>query len=211
MKQKSSWNKNKAKHNDNPHTNPNQPNSKQHTSASDQSNQTPSIPWKLIGNIAALALIIYVGVTYVLPRFQQDNNNGIKTNDVVQATIHENGDMIIAVADISDQAIFHAYDHDGVHVEVMAVMATDGTIRTAFNTCQVCYSSGKGYYVQEGNYLICQNCKNVFHRDMVEVAKGGCNPVPIFDEDITMTETEIIIPAEYLAEAAQLFANWSRG
>lgn len=29
-------------------------------------------------------------------------------------------------------------------------------IRTAFNTCQVCYSSGKGYYVQSGNVLVCQ-------------------------------------------------------
>lgn len=36
------------------------------------------------------------------------------------------------------------------------------TIRTAFNTCQVCYSSGRGYYVQEGNVLVCQNCGNRF-------------------------------------------------
>ena len=33
-------------------------------------------------------------------------------------------------------------------LEVLAVKAPDGTIRTAFNTCQVCYGSGRGLYRQ---------------------------------------------------------------
>jgi len=35
-------------------------------------------------------------------------------------------------------------------MEVLAVKAPDGTIRTAMNTCKICYDSGAGYYVQEG-------------------------------------------------------------
>ena len=45
-------------------------------------------------------------------------------------------------------------------MEIVAVKALDGSIRTAFNTCQVCYNSGRGYYQQEGNELVCQNCGN---------------------------------------------------
>jgi len=40
-------------------------------------------------------------------------------------------------------------------MEVLALKAKDRTIRTALNTCQVCYASGKGYYVQEGDVLVC--------------------------------------------------------
>ena len=51
---------------------------------------------------------------------------------------------------------------------VLAFKASDDTIRTALNTCQVCYDSGRGYYVQEGDKLICQNCGNQFEADQVE-------------------------------------------
>jgi len=93
-------------------------------------------------------------------------------------------------------------------MEILAVKASDGTVRTAFNTCQVCYSSGRGYYIQEGDVLVCQNCGNRFKMDEVEVARGGCNPVPIFKEMKEVTDTTITIPKELFAEAEGIFANW---
>lgn len=120
----------------------------------------------------------------------------------------ENGDMVIPKADITETAKFYEYDELETYMEVLAVKASDGTIRTAFNTCQVCYASGRGYYVQEDDVLICQNCGNRFRMDDVEVARGGCNPVPVFEEWKTETDSTITIPKDLFAEAEGIFANW---
>ena len=130
-------------------------------------------------------------------------------NSVIQAPA-TNGDLMIAISDISSTAKFYPVEVDGTKLEVIAVKAPDGTIRTAFNTCQVCYSSGRGYYKQEGNVLVCQNCGNRFGMDQVEVLSGGCNPVPIFPENKTVDATNITISGDFLAEAKGIFANWKK-
>jgi len=121
---------------------------------------------------------------------------------------NENGDIVIPIADITEKATFYTYNELDSKMEIIAVKASDGTIRTAFNTCQVCYSSGRGYYVQEDDLLICQNCGNQFSMDDVEVAKGGCNPVPIFDENKKVNDETITISKEFLEEAEVIFENW---
>lgn len=129
-------------------------------------------------------------------------------NTVVTAITDENGDVIIPIADLSETATFYSYDKLDTEIEFLAVKAPDGTIRTAFNTCQVCYASGRGYYVQEGDVLVCQNCGNVFEMDQVEKIKGGCNPVPIIGDHKEVTASSIIIKSENFTEAESLFANW---
>lgn len=119
-------------------------------------------------------------------------------------------DLVIPISDISATAKFYPVEIDGTKLEVIAVKAPDGTIRTAFNTCQVCYSSGRGYYKQEGNVLVCQNCGNRFGMDQVEVLSGGCNPVPIFPENKTVDATNITISKDFLTEAKVIFANWKK-
>lgn len=111
-------------------------------------------------------------------------------------------------ADISATAKFYPYESDGIKMEVLALKANDGTIRTALNTCQVCYSSGKGYYVQEGNELVCQNCGNRFASNMVGKSKGGCNPVPISDTSKVDDGNKIIIDKNYLDKNKAYFSNW---
>ena len=111
-------------------------------------------------------------------------------------------------ADISATAKFYPYESDGIKMEVLALKANDGTIRTALNTCQVCYSSGKGYYVQEGNELVCQNCGNRFALNMVGKSKGGCNPVPISDTSKVDDGNKIIIDKNYLDKNKAYFCNW---
>ena len=93
-------------------------------------------------------------------------------------------------------------------MEVLAVRASDGTVRTAFNTCQSCFTSGRGYYVQEGNDLVCQNCGFHFTPDQVEIQSGGCNPWPIFEENKTVTEDEIQISYDFLKESSVIFEYW---
>ena len=54
-------------------------------------------------------------------------------------------------------------------MEVLAAKDADGTVRTAFNTCQVCHGSRKAYFVEQGDEVVCQNCGNAFGREDVAV------------------------------------------
>lgn len=122
--------------------------------------------------------------------------------------ISDGESLEIITADVTDKASFYPVDIDGTEMEIIAVKDSSGNIRTAFNTCQVCYASGNGYYKQEGNNLVCQNCKNEFTADDVGIQAGGCNPVPITDENKTVTDETIEISYDFLKQAEQIFANW---
>ncbi|MGX8701709.1 DUF2318 domain-containing protein [Caproiciproducens sp.] len=120
-------------------------------------------------------------------------------------------DVSIAKNEITETAKFIPYSAGGINMELIAVKAPDGTIRTALNTCQVCYDSGRGYYVQEGDELVCQNCGNRFQISQVEKQKNGCNPVPIPEDGKTDGGTTITISKDFLQQSKTLFENWKRG
>lgn len=117
-------------------------------------------------------------------------------------SIKKGGYLAIPIADLSQTASFYKADLDGTEIELVALKDSKGNLRTTFNACQVCYSSGKGYYVQDGNYLVCQNCGNSFTIDQVGIASGGCNPWPILDSDRTVTDDEIQISYDVLKATA---------
>ena len=117
-------------------------------------------------------------------------------------SIKKGGYLAIPIADLSQTASFYKADLDGTEVELVALKDSKGNLRTAFNACQVCYSSGRGYYRQEGEYLVCQNCGNSFTIDQVGIASGGCNPWPILDSDRTVTDDEIQISYDVLKATA---------
>lgn len=120
------------------------------------------------------------------------------------------GDVKILKSEVSETAKFYPYKAGKTNMEVLAVKASDGTIRTAFNTCQVCYDSGRGYYKQQGDEFVCQNCGNRFQLDQVEKIKGGCNPVPIMEENKTDDGTNIVISQAFMEENKGLFGNWRK-
>ena len=123
----------------------------------------------------------------------------------------EKGDsLVIKTEDLSEDAEFYPVEVDGTEMEVIAVKDAKGTVRTAFNTCQICYDSGNGYYKQEGDKLVCQNCGNSFTMDQVGNTSGGCNPWPILEDDKTVTDDEIQISYDFLKKSLEIFANWKR-
>lgn len=150
--------------------------------------------------IAAVVLVALYAVK--TPGTSDNAQAGNKNKKVVD------GDILIAVDEISETVTFYPAEINGIELEALAVKASDGSIRTAFNTCQVCYASGRGYYKQDGDKLICQNCGNRFSMNQVEMTRGGCNPVPITDEYKTVTDDTIIISKEFLEQAAVIFENW---
>ena len=165
---------------------------------------------RAIPTAAALVAVAVLVVAIILAtRPEPDLSQADSPQDFQnQAQTTADGDIIIPVGEVSETAKFYAAEIDGTKLEVMAVKAPDGTTRTAFNTCQICYDSGRGYYKQDGDVLVCQNCGNRFEMSQVEVASGGCNPVPIFDENKTVDSENITISADYLKEATVIFANW---
>ncbi|MDR1293275.1 MAG: DUF2318 domain-containing protein [Clostridiales Family XIII bacterium] len=128
------------------------------------------------------------------------------TADAVE--IDSGGALTFNASEVTESATFIPLIVDGVYMEVVAVRAPDDTVRTAFNTCQVCWDSGRGYYIQEADELVCQNCGNRFNVSDVEVVHGGCNPVPITEEYKAVDGDSVAIGYDILREAAPLFADW---
>ena len=85
--------------------------------------------------------------------------------------------LTIPLASVTRTASFYPVKVDGTEMEVLAIRTEGGEIRTAFNTCQTCYDSDKGYYAAEGEELVCQNCGFRFTEDRVGVA-GDRRDVP---------------------------------
>jgi len=136
------------------------------------------------------------------------SNNQTTTSQNNSVATSQTTDIIINKKDITNIAKFYKYKSGNIDMEVMAVKATDGTIRTALNTCQVCYDSGRGYYKQQGDNMVCQNCGNKFNINQIEKIKGGCNPVPVLAENKTETDDTITISKEYLDSQKSFFENW---
>ena len=117
-------------------------------------------------------------------------------------------DLVIPVSELSETIRIYPVTVDGLEMEVLAAKDSDGTVRTAFNTCQVCNGSRKAYFAEEGDHVVCQNCGNSFGREDVGVLSGGCNPYPIFAEDRQDSEDSVRISYDYLSSASGLFERW---
>lgn len=76
------------------------------------------------------------------------------------------------------KAHHYTYMHEGRPIEFFVLKSKDGVVRAAFNACDVCYGSRKGY-TQVGDDMICNNCGRRFPADQINVLHGGCNPSPL--------------------------------
>ncbi len=157
---------------------------------------------KILLPVLAVIVVFAAAAALLLPR--------LWSNEEASVTAVSGGDLLIQTEDIGTEASYFDYDVDGVTVEVLAVLASDGTIRLALNTCQVCNGSPYAYFVQDGDDFVCQNCLNRFSSTDVGVVSGGCNPVPITAEDYTESDGTFVVPAFFLEENASRFVNWKQ-
>lgn len=128
-----------------------------------------------------------------------------KSNETIKLTADENGDVTIDTSNIGSTATFYNYDYNGKTIKLFAVKASDGTIRMAFNTCQVCNPSPMAYFKQSGKNFICQNCKNSFATDSIGKERGGCNPIPITEEERVDGENTITIKQDFIESHVENF------
>ena len=152
--------------------------------------------------IAAALVVIAAAAVTLLPK--------LFDKGAAETVTPSGSDLIVSTDDIGTQASFFDYDADGVTVQVLAVRASDGTVRLALNTCQVCNGSPYAYFVQDGDDFVCQNCHNSFSSTDVGVVSGGCNPVPITADVYREENGTLVVPSSFLEENAARFENWKK-
>lgn len=122
----------------------------------------------------------------------------------------EIGGLVIPYADFTASASFYGVTVNGTYMQVIA-LKYNGSYRTAFNTCQVCYGAPNAYFKQSGSYLVCQNCKSKIALSKVGVSSSSnqCDPYPILASDRQDTQESAVIPDSFLLSCARLFKNWN--
>ncbi|MBN2331206.1 MAG: DUF2318 domain-containing protein [Candidatus Aenigmarchaeota archaeon] len=122
--------------------------------------------------MGVLAIIIVASVVFT------DGFGILGTPTVTGAGVNTEGVVSIPMSDISETARFYEYDYGGTTIRFFAVKASDGSVKTGFDACDVCYGSGKGYR-QEGGYMVCNNCGNRYPINGLGTENknpGGCWP-----------------------------------
>lgn len=130
-----------------------------------QSNESKRLVWGAV--IAAVLLIGVAGVfAFDVP--------GLSKYQKVKPV---NGVATVPLSKVSDgTAHFYRFPASGKDVGFFIVKGADGVLRTAFDSCDVCFQAKKGY-TQQGDFMVCNNCNRRFAiANIGPHAVGGCNP-----------------------------------
>lgn len=104
---------------------------------------------------------------------------GIPGTGGAKSVASSSGKVSIPVADLNDsQAHFYSYKGQDGKIPFFVIKGKDGTLRAAFDACDVCYKEKKGYE-QKGEQMICKNCNMAFPVAKIGTVSGGCNPSPL--------------------------------
>ena len=103
-------------------------------------------------------------------------------NKYITVKANEDNNIILDTSNITSTATFVNYDDECIIIQFILVRGTDNKVRIALNTCQVCNPSPKAYFIQEGEYLVCQNCGTKFHINKIGIEKGWWNHLLVTHE-----------------------------
>ncbi len=120
-------------------------------------------------------ILIIFGILIIAGAFFMFSEKSKITGNVIESS---SNDIIISLSEISEQAKWYEYQSGTANIKYFVVRASDGSIKTAFDACDVCFRSKKGYR-QEGNFMICNNCGNKYPISGLGTenqAGGGCWP-----------------------------------
>ena len=125
-------------------------------------NRTKQIVWAVIVTVALLAGAVSV-FAFSLGKYEKVKENS--------------GVITLPAAKVADgKARFYKYVDGGKEIAFFAVKSADGSVKTAFDACDACYKSKKGYE-QQGDKMNCKNCNQKFAINRLGPnATGGCNP-----------------------------------
>jgi uncharacterized membrane protein len=158
-----------------------------------QNNKTNTNKKTIITTIAIIATIAVIAIATMI--FTNKTNN---INELEDETIR------IPIQELSTTAQFFEEEIDNVKIKYFAVKDDDGDVKTAFDACDVCYNSKKGY-TQDGEYMICNNCGNKYHVSGLGTENkrgGGCWPSYL---ESNIENGELVIKKTSLEEGAYKF------
>jgi len=99
------------------------------------------------------------------------------------------------------QAHYYTYMHENQPIEFFILKSKDGVVRAAFNACDVCFATKKGYR-QDGDVMVCNNCGRRFPANQINIVRGGCNPSPLLR---TVEGDSIAIQVEDIVSGLKYF------
>lgn len=151
---------------------------------------------KVLLGIIAIAFVITIATLL-------ENNINSKPTDV---TIMKN--------EISDEKASFV-ELKELDTNIIAVKATDGTYRLAFDDCIGCYYQFGKHAAFKNNSdntgLICQNCESEVMYDEMGFLPEESMPYPIAESEITVLEDRFVIPADYLEGKKQVLTEMRKG
>jgi uncharacterized membrane protein len=155
------------------------------------------------GNLQLLTIIISAallagGVFYYF--FNTGKESSVVTSQISQD--FQVNQITYPVSLFEDgKARHYEYKKEDVTIKYFILKSSDGIIRAAFDACDVCWSSGKGYY-QSGDVMVCRNCGRRFPSVRVNEVKGGCNPAPLYRN---IENNKVVIKTNDILEGKQYF------
>ncbi|MHA1978728.1 MAG: Fe-S-containing protein [Candidatus Hodarchaeales archaeon] len=117
----------------------------------------------------------------------------------------QDGDnLVIEVTNVKPEAKFYYFEVSDVQIQFFAVLGFDNQPHIAFDACDVCYESKKGYS-HEDPYMRCRNCDNTFLVDSIgtENIAGGCWPSYL---PVSIEAGEILIDISDVTQKMYMFA-----
>lgn len=163
-----------------------------------------------IGIIAVLAVVI---VFLIWPgKKAEDRNESTEIAEIYEKAeklittrykrvTDDNGLIKFPVSSFDDNVQYFEYKFDDKLVKFFILKSNDGTIRAAFDACDVCFRAQRGYN-QVGDYMQCNNCGMTFPEDKINVVLGGCNPSPLTRE---VVGDQLVINVESIALGKKFF------
>ena len=151
---------------------------------------------KILIGLIALAVIIFASVMI------EKNINGKIT------------DVTIKKSSITDRkAVFIPIKQ--LDTNIIAVKASDGTYRLAFDDCIGCYYQyGKhsGFKNNKDNSgIVCKTCGcEIFYDDMGFMSEE-CMAYPVAESEIESDDDYFVIPAHYLEAKKSILESWRSG
>lgn len=127
--------------------------------------------------VAMLVAIVFLisGAWFIWPGGESGGN------EIVRSSLSSGSEEIAyPLGDFDDGRARHFswQTPDGPSIRYFIMKSGDGMIRSAFDACDVCWRSGKGYS-QSGDFMVCNNCGQRFSSIRINEVRGGCNPAPL--------------------------------
>jgi uncharacterized membrane protein len=155
--------------------------------------------------ITLLAAVILAGGAVYFLGGEKEAGPVAATAAVTQNSATE---FVYNASDFADgKAKYYSYKTpQGLNIRYFLLKSSDGVIRAAFDSCDTCWSAGKGYR-QEGDFMVCNNCGLRFASVKINEIKGGCNPAPL---SRTAKGDKIIVKVKDIIEQGSFYFNFKR-